>query len=98
MKKYYHTLTKDEKKKINSIYKNEYKNSEVKTRLTRLVIYGTTGYLTAIILIIYSLKIEDGRFGNIFIACLLIIASTIFLIGRYLIKLKVLNKIALKNK
>lgn len=98
MKKYYFTLTKEKRKKIKDQYKKEYEKSDLRVRLLRLNLYTVIGYLSAIIILIYTIKIEEEKTGSIIIAVILIIASTIFLIGRSLIKINVLNKIALKNK
>lgn len=98
MKKYYNTLTKEEKNKIKIIYKEEYHNSDLRVRLVRLIIYAMIGYLTAIVLITETFIDNSNIILNIIIASTLIIASTIFLIGSIILKHKTLNKIALKNK
>lgn len=98
MKKYYFTLTKEKRKRVKDQYKKEYEKSDLKVRLLRLYLYAIIGYLSAIILLIYAIKIEEEKTGSIIIAIILILTSTIFLIGSTLIKINVLNKIALKNK
>jgi len=98
MKKYYHTLNKDSQKKIKEIYKSEYINTSLNARLSRLNLYAIIGYVSAIMILILSIKTEDSIIGSVIISITLVLVSTIFLIGSYLIKLKVLNKIALKNK
>ncbi len=98
MKKYYNTLTKEKKNKIKEIYKKDYKNTELQIRLIRLIIFASMGYITSIVLLIDAFLNKNSKVLNITIATILIIVSTIFLIGRFLIKQKVLNKIALKNK
>lgn len=98
MKKYYQTLNKEEKEKIKNIYKEEYKNSDLRVRLVRLIIYAMIGYITSIILIIEAFMDKSNIILNVIIAITLTIASTIFLIGSIILKQKTLNKIALKNK
>lgn len=98
MKKYYNTLSKEEKLRIKETYKNEYKNSELRVRLVRLVIYAMIGYITSIVLYIEAFTKNDSKILDIVIATTLFIASTIFLIGSIFLKQKILNKIALKNK
>ena len=98
MKKYYHTLNKDSQKKIKEIYRSEYINTNLNARLSRLNLYAIIGYVSAIMILILSIKTEDSIIGSVIISITLVLVSTIFLIGSYLIKLKVLNKIALKNK
>lgn len=98
MKKYYQTLNKEQKNKIKEAYKKEYANTDLQIRLTRLVIYAVIGYLSGIIILIEAFMIEENKLGSMIIASTLLVLSTTFLIGRSLVKVKVLNKIALKNK
>ena len=98
MKKYYNTLNKEEKSKIKEIYRNEHKNSELKIRLLRLVIYAIIGYITSIVLYLDAFIGKENKILNITIATTLFIASTIFLSGSIILRQKTLNKIALKNK
>lgn len=98
MKKYYSTLSKEEKAKIKNIYKEEYKNSELKIRLVRLIIYAIIGYITSIVLYLDAFIGKESKILNLTIGTTLFIASTIFLIGSITLKNKTLNKIALKNK
>lgn len=98
MKKYYQRLTKEQKKDINIKYEKEYGNSDLQVRLNRLKVYAGIGYLFGIILLIYTFKFDEPKIGNIIIAITLFVVSTVYLVGRYIIKLNVLNKIALKNK
>ena len=97
MKKYYNTLNKEEKSKIKEIYRKEYKNSELRIRLLRLVIYSIIGYITSIVLYLDAFIGKESKILNITIATTLFIASTIFLSGSIILKQKTLNKIALKN-
>lgn len=95
---YYCHLNKEEKKKIQEIYKKDYAKSEFQKRLIRLAIYAVIGYLFSIFLIIYSFIQRQDVAGNLLIAIPLFLAATIFLIGRHYAKIMVLNKIALKEK
>ncbi len=98
MKKYYQRLNKEEKQKIKNIYNKDYAESEFKIRLTRLLIYAIIAYFFAIVLLIYSFVYHKDLISNIIIASTLLVLGTVYLIGRYIAKLNVLNKIALKKK
>lgn len=98
MKKYYDTLSKEEKNKTKEIYKNEYTNTDLKVRLVRLIIYSIIGYITSIFIFIDTIINKKSIVSNLLIAIPLFIASTVFLIASFLLKRKVLNKIALKNQ
>lgn len=98
MKKYYNTLNKENKTKIKQIYQEEYKNTDLQVRLVRLLIFALMGYITASVLLIDALLNQTSKTLNLTIAIILFIISTVFIIGRFLVKQKVLNKIAIKNK
>lgn len=98
MKKYYSTLDKNKKQEIKTKFKKEYKNTDLNVRLIRLRIYAGIGYVLSIFIFIDSLLHEESKIGSMIIAITLFIASTFFLVGSFLVKLNVLNKIALKNK
>lgn len=98
LKKYYHTLSKEKKKAIKEQYKKDYANSDVAARLLRLKIYSIVGYLFSIILLVYAFKFENNKIGSIIIASTLISVSTVYVIGIIIVKNRILNKIALKNK
>ena len=98
MKKYYyHSLSKEEKKKVQEKYKKDYQQSDFNKRITRLLIYSVVAFLFGLFLIIYSLVRDEDLISNLLVAIPLFIASIIFLIGRYYAKLMVLNKLALKE-
>ncbi len=98
MKKYYQTLNKEQKQEIKKLYNKKYTKSDLEARLNRLIIYSGAGYFFGAIILIYALKFEQKPLGSIIIAITLIIIATVYLIGRYIIKQNVLNKIAIKNK
>ena len=98
MKKYYYTLTKEKKKEIKEIYNKEDMHSNLKIRLNRLKFYAIIGYSFAALILFYAINYENNKFSSIFTAITLIIIATIYIIGIYSIKLKVLNKIALEHK
>lgn len=98
MKKYYQRLDKNRKLEIKKIYNKEYAKSDFKVRLNRLMVYAVMAYVFALILLIYSLVYDTDKISNIIIAITLLVLGTIYLIGRYIAKLNVLNKIALKKK
>lgn len=93
----YKELSKDEKKKIQEKYKKEYGKSDFEARLKRLLFYAIVGYVFAIALIIYSFIRPEETVGNLLIAIPLLIAATIFLIGRFYAKQNVLEKLASKK-
>ena len=98
MRKYkYKLLSKEEKKKVNEEYKKKYAKSDFALRLTRLLVYSIIGYGFGIFLIVYSIIAKEDIVSNLLIAIPLIIAATIFLIGRYYAKLMVLEKFVKKN-
>ncbi len=98
MKKYYQRLDKDKKQEIKKIYDKEYANSEFKSRLTRLLIYAIVAYVLAFSLLLYSFIYDTDMISNIIMASTLLVLGTIYLGGRYIAKLNVLNKLALKKK
>lgn len=95
---YYNQLGKEEKKKILEKYRKDYADSEFQKRLIRLAVYSIVGFLFSAFLVIYSLTQKEDLLSNLLIAIPLFIISIVFLIGRYYAKLKILNKIALKEK
>ena len=98
MKKYYQTLSTNQKNKIKEIYQKEYANADIKTRLNHLNFYIIASYIFALLLIILGLTNKKELIMDISLALVLIIAGTSFLIGKHIIKTNLLNKIALKNK
>lgn len=98
MKKYYSRLSKEKKKNIKELYKKEYSNSDVQVRLTRLKIYAIIGYLFSLVILAYSFKFEENKIGTIIIAITLMCVSTVYVIGSIIVKRRLLNKLALKNK
>ncbi len=98
MKKYYQTLKNENKQKIKKEYQKEYQNTELQTRFTRLNIYIILAFLSALILLVLSYKYEDNHVYSIIVAIILILTGLTFIIGKYMIKINLLNKIALKNK
>ncbi len=97
-KYYYKTLSKAKRQEIIAKYDQKYAKSDFKLRLTRLLIYSFIGYIFSIFLIIYGIIRKESLIENLLIAIPLIIASTIFLIGRYYAKIRLLNEMALKEK
>ena len=95
MAKYYQTLSKNQKKEVNQKYKEDYQSSELFTRFHRLTIYTIIAILFGLFLIIYGYFFENKNIGSIIIGITLLILAIVFIIGKYLIKQNVLNKIAL---
>lgn len=98
MKKYYQTLNKTEKNKVKELYEKKYHNSDLETRLFRLKLYALVSYIFASIILIYSFLYEQNKTGSLIISITLLILGTTYFIGSLIIKLNVLNKIALQNK
>ena len=98
MQKYYQTLNKEEQAKIKETYQKEYAKSEISIRFTRLNIYIAASIFLSIILIIMGIMDKSERILDFSLAIILCIAATSFFIGKHIIKLNLLNKIALKNK
>lgn len=97
MKNKYQRMSKTEKSETAKKYYNTDQGKAMNNRLTRLLITGIIGILFSAYLV-YSNYTEDGNnIWQYIIAGILFIASIIFLIGRYKIKVKVLNKYAIKN-
>lgn len=97
MKNKYQRMNKEEKNKIKEKYYATEEGKSMRNRLTRLLITGTIGILFALYLI-YSILTNDGN--NIWqyvISGILIIASIVFIIGSIKLRIKVLNKYAIKN-
>lgn len=98
MKYYYQTLNSLEKKKIKNLYEQKYGNSDLNKRLLRLKIYAFISYVCAFFILAYSYKFEANQTGSIITSITLFILGTTYFIGSIIIKLNVLNKIALENK
>ena len=90
----YYSLNKDEKEKLKvEFYKTEY-GKELGKRLNRLLVIGIIGIVFAIILIIWHKNIWD-----IVTSILLLIASIIFIISSFRIRIiKLNNYLVKKNK
>lgn len=98
MKKYYRTLSKEKQNKIKELYNKKYKDSNLEASFKRLKIYSIAGYLFGIIFLVSSFVRDEAKTSSIVISIILFILATGYLIGIKLIKLKVLNDLALKNK
>ena len=92
MKKYY-SLTKEEKIKLKEkFYQTTYGRS-LQTRLNRLLITGILGIIFSIILFIFPSNIWDIVTGMI-----LVIASLIFIIGSFTLRVQKINDYLIKQK
>lgn len=96
MKKAYSGLDKTKKNKVKEIYVKEY--NHVIKRLNRLKIYALIGYLFAFLFLFYTFKFEDNHIGSIVTSVTLIVLATVYLGGSFVIKRRILNKIALEKK
>jgi len=89
----YYSLTKEEKFKLKEkFYKTEFGKS-IKERLNRLLIIGILGIIFSIFLFLYNPSKWDIISG-----VLLLVASLIFTIGSYRVRIKKLNNFLIKNK
>lgn len=92
MKKYY-SLTKEEKIKLKEkFYQTNYGRS-LQTRLNRLLITGVLGIIFSIILFIFPSNIWDIVTGII-----LVMASLIFIIGSFTLRVQKINDYLIKQK
>lgn len=99
MKKYYYnTLDKNSQKQIIQQYKKDYAKSDFANRIKRLFYYSIISYALAIVLLTYAFKTQDDIIGNTILSVSLIIMATIFLFGRHVALIRMLNKIALDKK
>jgi len=98
MKKYYNTLTKEKKIEIKKIYDQKYKDSRLEASLKRLRFYAYLGYLFGIIFLAYALKTNESKTSSNIISTILFIIGTGYVVGTIIIKNKVLNDLALKEK
>ena len=97
MKNKYQRMNKEEKKKLKEKYFSTEDGKNMYNRLIRLIITGIIGILFGLYLI-YSNYTNDGNnIWQYIISGVLIIASIIFIIGSIKIRIKVLNKYAIKN-
>lgn len=89
----YYSLSKEEKELLKEEYYKTDKGISNKTRLNRLFILGILGICFSIYLYISHTTIWD-----IVTASLLLIASLIFIIGSFKIKIRNLNNYLIKKK
>jgi hypothetical protein len=96
MKTKYDRMNKKQKKNLLIKYKKTDKGSMMMQRLLRLNIIGIAGILFSIYLFIDSF--DDLSWLDYLSIIPLFIASLIFLIMSYVLRKKVLNQFAIKNK
>jgi len=88
----YYNLKKEEKYIIkDKFYQTEF-GKETKNRLNRLLLTGILGILFSIYLFLFQKNVWE-----IIIGIILIITSTIFIIGSYKIRIKKINDYLVKN-
>ncbi len=97
-KYYYQTLSKEEKKKVKKEYQKEYQETEIMERFRRLNIYAIIAILFGLFLIIYAYFFENKNIGSIILGITMLILALVFIIGKALVKLRLLNKVALNQK
>lgn len=97
MKNKYQRMSKEEKKNIQNKYYNSPEGLSMKNRLIRLNITGIMGILFSIYLIYTNITQDGNNIWQYIMAGILFVASIIFIIGSLKIRIKVLNKFAIKN-
>lgn len=97
MKNKYQRMSKEEKLKVKEKYYATEDGKIMRNRLTRLLIIGIMGIFFGIYLI-YSNITEDGNnIWQYIISGVLLIASLVYIISSIKLRIKVLNKFAIKN-
>ena len=97
MKNKYQRMNKEQRKNIKDKYFNTEDGKSMYNRLMRLIITGVIGIFFSIYLIYSNYTTDGNNIWQYIMAGILIIASIIFILGSIKIRLKVLNKFALKN-
>lgn len=97
MKNKYQRMNKSEKKLIKQKYYAKEEGKNMQNRLNRLVITGIMGLLFSAYLIYSNITNDGNNVWQYILSGILIIASLLFIIGSYKIRIKVLNQYAVKN-
>jgi len=97
MKNKYQRMSKQEKKELKETYYKTEEGKSMYNRLTRLLITGSMGILFSIYLIYTNYSKDGNNIWEYLVAAILLIASIIYIISSIKIKIKVLNKFAIKN-
>jgi len=98
MKNKYQRMNKEEKIKIKKLYLATKEGRIMIKRLERLLTTGIAGVVLSLLLWFYSYYLTPGSIWDYISTGVLFIISTFFIIMSYRIKVKVLNKEALKKK
>jgi len=89
----YYSLNKDEKKELkNNFYNTEFGKS-IKNRLDRLFLIGIIGILFSVYLFI-----NPSNKWDIVTGVILVVASIIFLVGSFKVRIRKLNDYLVKQK
>ena len=97
MKNKYQRMNKEEKKNIKEKYFATEAGKSMSNRLIRLLITGLMGIFFSLYLV-YSNYTNDGNsIWQYIMSAILFVASLVFIFGSIKIKIKVLNKYAIKN-
>ena len=89
----YYSLSKEEKNKLKESFYQTDMGKDLKYRLNRLFIIGILGILFSLYLFIFHSSMWD-----IYIGVILTIASIIFIIGSFKVRIQKLNDYLVKNK
>ena len=98
MKNKYQRMSKEEKKKCKEKYFQTEKGKDMKARFIRLYICGTLGLLFSVFLIVSGYYSNELSWATWAMAIILVLFSIIFSVGATILKGKVLNQFAIKNK
>jgi len=97
MKNKYQRMNKEEKNKLQKAYQTTKEGKAMLKRLTRIQIIGITGISFSLGLSVYA-YFTDALTWDYINSGILFLISLFFIIKSYQLKIKVLNKEALKKK
>ncbi|MBQ8901986.1 MAG: hypothetical protein IJY87_02840 [Bacilli bacterium] len=89
----YYSLNKDEKKELKKNFYNTEFGKSIKNRLDRLFLIGIIGILFSVYLFI-----NPSNKWDIVTGVILVVASIIFLVGSFKVRIKKLNDYLVKQK
>ena len=96
MKNKYQRMNPTEKKALINKFKKDQRGNNLLIRLNRLLIIGIIGIIVSLIMALVNFQTENRAYDYIS-AGILFIFSIVFIIGSIKIKIKELNKFALKK-
>lgn len=97
MKNKYQRMTKEEKKQIKEKYYATEDGKIMKNRLVRLFIIGVMGIVFSGYLVYSNITKDGNSIWQYLTAGILLIFSIVYIISSFKLRVKVLNKFAIKN-